>query len=128
MKKMISFLLTLSFGLQSLAECDYSKIVKNDDGTLIYSKELHICVGQMKQDLSISKAQNDKYLQALTLKDLAITKSDTRADLWQASTFKLEDRINAIDSMRSTNNWMYFGLGALTIVAAGFTLRQAYGR
>lgn len=108
------------------ADCDYANVVKNGDGTFTYSKELHLCVGNMKQDLSIATQQNDKLGKALDLKDLAITKADQRADLWQASTFKLEDRINAIDEMKDKNNWMYFGLGVLTMFAAGYVASQAY--
>lgn len=113
---------TLSYTAQ--ADCDYSKIVKNNDSTYTYSAELHVCVGKMKQDLTIANEQNDKLIKALDLKDLTIAKADQRSDLWQAATFKLEDRINTIDQMRSTNQYLAFGLGALTMFAAVYAASQ----
>jgi len=119
MKKLITVIMILGLSCNALAECDYSKIVKNPDGTYTYDKTLHICVGEMKRDLEIATEQNSKLTKALDLKDLVIAKADSRADLWKDTAFKLEDRISTIDSMRKSNEWLYYGLGCLTVFAAG---------
>lgn len=129
MKKVLALLLAVILvSNTALADCDFSTgITKNDNGTFTYTKECHVAVGQMKYDLGVAQNQVSLLNKSLDLKDLALTKADQRADLWQTATFKMEDRINTIDQMRSTNNWMYFGLGVLTVFAAGYAARQAYG-
>lgn len=103
-----------------LANCDWSTIKKNDDGSYTYSKELHICVGEMKRDLDIANKQNEAYVKALELKDLAIKNADERIALWMDTTNKLEDRINKAEGIAARNGWIYFGLGAVTVLGAGF--------
>lgn len=126
MKKLIAILLTvLLFSTQAFAECDFKTgITPNDNGTYTYTKECHVKVGEMKQDLEIAQEQNVKLTKALDLKDLAITKADQRADLWMNTTYKLEDRINTIDNMRQTNQWVAFGLGVVTMFAASYAASQ----
>lgn len=129
MKKIISFILIFSlfFSTLSFADCQFSTgITKLSDNSFSYTKECHIYVGQMVQDLEKLKLQNDKLFQAIDLKDKALNKADERADLWREASFKLEDRINTIDKMRQTNSWLYFGLGALTFLAAGYVSAQFY--
>jgi len=127
MKKIVSVVLALSlFSTSAMAECDFSTgINKNDNGTYTYSRECHIKVGEMKQDLEIANKQVEKLNKALDLKDLALTKADQRADLWMNTSFKLEDRVNTIDEMRKTNQWLYFGLGALAMFAATYAASQS---
>lgn len=125
MKKILSIVAALSlFTNVAVADCDFSKVVKNSDGTFTYTKELHICVGQLVQDNTTKDLQIKDYLQAITLKDLAITTADKRTQLWMDTTFKLEDNIQKMDSFKSTSNWIYFGLGALTIIGAGMMAAQ----
>lgn len=127
MKNFVAFIMVLlMLPFQALAECDFSTGITKTEQGYLYTKECHIAVGQMKYDLGVKDLQIDKLNKALDLKDLALTKADQRADLWMNATFKLEDRINTIDSMRSTNNWMYFGLGVLTVFAAGYAASQVY--
>lgn len=126
----IALMIVLMLPLSALAECDFTdgKGVSKVEGGYLYTKECHTAVGQMKYDLGVSLKQVELLQKSIDFKDLAITKADQRADLWQTATFKLEDRINTIDSMRSTNNWMYFGLGVLTVFVAGYAASQAYHR
>lgn len=127
MKKLLINMIALTiFSNVAMADCDYTKIVKNNDGTYTYSAELHVCVGKMKQDLDISTQQNSNLIKSLSLKDLALDKANQRADLWKDSTFKLEDRINSIDSLQKKNDWMFFGLGVVTVLAAGYVASRAY--
>lgn len=114
MKKLISAaLIVLSLSNVAFADCDYSKIVSNPDGTYTYSKELHICVGTMKRDLDSANTQIAEYKKVIDLKDLALTKSDARANLWMDTSFKLQDRMNAIDDLKSKNQYLAFGLGVI---------------
>lgn len=114
MKKLIATLLiALSLTNVALADCDYSKLVHNADGTVTYSKELHICVGQMKADLASANSQIADYKQAITLKDLALTKSEQRGDMWMTQSFTLQDRLDKVEDYKSKNEIIYFVGGVL---------------
>lgn len=121
---MTKYLVVLSLFFNTLnvfGECDFSiGITKNDNSTFIYSKECHIAVGEMKRDLLISQEQIKKLGQAIDLKDQALSKADQRANLWMETSFKLENRLNAIDKFRKDNELIYFGLGMLTMFAAAY--------
>ena len=123
MKKLIASILLFSISSVSFADCDYTKIVDNKDGTYTYSKELHICVGKMKQDLQVAQTQVLELNKAIELKDLAITKSSERTQLWMDTTFKVQDRLNTYDSIQGKTNTLYFlggvGLTVLSVWAAG---------
>lgn len=122
----ISCLLSVS----AMADCDFKTgITKNDNGTYTYTRECHIKVGELRQDLDIANEQNLKFTKALELKDLALNKADQRADMWQQTAFKLEDRITTIDNMRTSNQWIMFGVGVATMFAASYAASQlAHGR
>jgi len=131
MRKFIAIMLiVLSLPLSALAECDFKTgITKNDNNTYTYSRECHIKVGELRQDLDIANEQNLKFTKALELKDLALSKADQRADMWQQTAFKLEDRITTIDGMRTSNQWLMFGFGMVTMFAASYAASQlAHGR
>ncbi len=125
MKKLIAILLlTVSFSNAALASCDFKGLVHNQDGSVIYSKDQHICVGQMIQDLGAANVQIGEYKKAIELKDLALTKSNERADMWMDTSFKLQDRLNAVDSLKAKNEYLAFGLGivvtGLAVWGAGY--------
>lgn len=127
-KTLVSSILSiLLFSNIALADCDFSKIQKVDGGYL-YTKELHLCVGEMKQDLEIEQKRTVKLSEALTLKDTALDRANQRADLWMQTSFKLEDRVNTIDELRSRNQYLYFGLGMLTMFAATYAAGQINNR
>lgn len=129
MRKFIATILIACVPYAAMAECDFrTGVSRNDNGTYTYTKECHVKVGEMKQDLEIVQEQNSKLTKALELKDLALAKSDERADMWQHTTFKLEDRINTIDSMRSTNQWIMFGLGMATMFGATYAASKLSNR
>ena len=119
MKLLITTILIFALTCQlAFADCDYSKIKDNGDGTYTYSKELHICVGTMKRDLDAANTQIESYKKAITLKDLALVDSQKRTDLWMDTSFKLQDRMATIDKIENTNKIIYFGLGILVTGAA----------
>lgn len=125
MKKIIASLLLLCLSSNiALADCDWSKIKSNTDGTYTYSKELHVCVGQLVQQNSTLSLQVADLTKAIELKDLAITKSDQRVQLWIDTNDKLSDRLSKVDEIYKHNEFLYFGLGVLATVGAGFMIAR----
>lgn len=121
---LVALMITCMLPLQALADCDFSTGITKVEQGYLYTKECHIKVGEMKRDLGIAQEQNKKLTQAITLKDLAITKADERAQLWQDTSFKLEARIETMDSIYKRNKWLYFGLGILATSAAVYAAGQ----
>lgn len=130
MKNLIAaILIAVTFSNIAFADCDFSTgITPNKDGTYTYSKECHIAVGQMKNDLETAHKQVSDLGQAISLKDLALQKSDDRVNLWMGTSNQLEDRVTKLDSMQKHNEWIYFGLGVLTTIGAGFMTARILGK
>ena len=103
------------------ADCDWSQIKKNADGTYIYSEKLHLCVGKLVQDNKVKTQQITDFTKALSLKDLSIKASDDRANLWMDTSGKLEARLQKVDSLQKDNEWIFFGLGVLATSFAAYT-------
>jgi hypothetical protein len=112
------------FSNTAMAGCDFKDLIHNTDGTVTYSKADHICVGQLVQSESTKDQQITDYKKALDLKDLAITKSDARAQLWMDTSVRLESTVQSVDKLKKDNEWLYFSLGALTVIGTGFMAAQ----
>lgn len=114
-KNLVSSLLILSvLSSPAYAECDFSKdIEKLPDGRYAYSVDCHRHVGKMVEDLKDKDDQIAGLTKSISLKDLAIQTNEQRASLWMDTSLKLENRVNTMESMKSTNQWLYFGLGVL---------------
>lgn len=130
MKKLISsVMLACLVSTSALADCDFKTgIEKLPDGRFAYTPECHIKVGQMKQDLDTATQQVELYKKSIELKDLALGTAQTRIDLWQQTSFKLEDRVNAMEDLRSKNYVLYFGLGVLVTGLAVYGAGQLVHR
>lgn len=115
----VSLFSNIAFG-----NCAFDDLKHNADGTVTYSNADHVCVGNLVQDDKTKTQQVQDLTKAITLKDLAITKADARAQLWQDTDLKLEQNIQNIDKAEKTNQWMYFLLGVLSVVAAGVAANQ----
>ena|SRR5271165_3765126 len=102
--------------------CDWTTIKTLPDGGYEYSPTLNLCVGNLVQDSAVKDKQISDLNQAIQLKDLALTKSDDRANLWMDTSGKLEDRLTKVDSETKMNGWLYFGLGALTVIGTGLAV------
>lgn len=125
MKLIIATILAFALTCQAaLADCDYTKIKDNGDGTYLYTKELHICVGIMKKDLEAANKQVLEYKSAIDFKDDALNKANQRITQWQETTFKLQDRMATIDSLENKNKIIYIGLGILITGAAVYGAGQ----
>lgn len=108
-----------------MADCDFSTGIKpNPDGSYTYTKECHIKVGEIKQDLDVTKTQVVELKKAIELKDLALKLSDERVNLWMDTSLKLETRLNKIEDLKSKNELLYFGLGVATTVLAVWAAGQ----
>lgn len=118
-KKIALIILILTISVQSMANCVYSTDIRlMDDGNYSYSKPCHVKMGENVRDLKISLQQNKLLNEAITLKDLSLTKANERADLWQKTSYDLNSKIETIDSLYQRNKWLYFGLGVLATSAA----------
>jgi len=108
----------------TIASCDFSTLVKSN-GFYQYSVDCHIKVGKTIQENELRVEQVEKLNKVITLKDLAISKSSERIDLWKSTSYKLEDRLLKHDAMSRKNDWVLFGGGVLTTILAGWALGQA---
>ena len=117
MKKLFSLIVAIVlFSNVCFADCNFKDLVHNPDGTVTYSKADHVCVGQAVQDNATKDKQIQTYKQALDLKDLAITKSDARAQNWMDTSLKtmfkkwirLKNRTSGYisDSASSLQRWL----------------------
>lgn len=120
MKKYIAILLLVS--CTANATCDWKTgVIPGPNKTFIYSEECHQRVGQLVQaNLDLSKA--------IDLKNLALTTADARTTLWQKSADDELDRLNKLQADQKHSDWLFFGLGALTVVGAGFMTARLIGR
>jgi hypothetical protein len=112
----------------AMATCDFSAIKKTGDDSFVYTKELHLCVGQMKQDLEVAQKQIVDLTGAIQLKDLAIQKADERTQLWRDTTLNLNDRLGKVEELKSGNEKLMFALGIATTIAAGFMTAKLLGK
>lgn len=128
MKKVISLLLLFCFfSNAAYADCDFSTgITPGPNKTFIYSEECHQKVGQLVQSDKTKTAQIADLTQAIQLKDLALTKSDQRTQLWMDTSDKLQGRLTSVDSLAKQNEWIYFTLGVLATIGAGYAASQLY--
>jgi hypothetical protein len=122
MKKYALLILITLFSNVAFADkaCDWSTIKQLPDGGYEYSATLNLCVGKLVQDSKVKDAQIADLTQAVQLKDLALVKADTRTQLWLDTSDKLQNRLSTVDTMEKHNEWLMFGLGALTVIGAGY--------
>jgi hypothetical protein len=125
MKNLIKLLLCLMLSSQAFAVCDSTDIKKNDDGSYNYGKDCHIEVGHVFKELDIRRQQIEELKDALVLKDSLTVKLEQRNQLWMDTSFKLNDKIQSYEKYKSDNQWISFGLGALTVILSGWALGQA---
>lgn len=126
MKTFISTILIASiFSNVAMADCDFSKgITPLPNGTYAYSLDCHLEVGKLIQDNKTKTLQLADYQKAVELKNLAIVRSDQRAQLWFDTAEKSQDRLTSIAAEQKHNDFLYFGLGILATVATGFAVAK----
>ena len=126
-QRLFSLVLAVLFSTNCFANCDFKTGIKiNADGSRTYSEECHRKVGEVVQDLDIAKKQNDDYVKAIQLKDLTIKIADEREKNWNEVSLKMEARIEEIDKLRKQQEWIYYGLGVLTVIGLGYASSQLH--
>lgn len=124
MKQFLIVLIAICLSVNSFATCDFSTGITKTEQGYLYTKECHIKVGETVRDLGIAEGQNKKLIEALSLKDFALSKANERADLWMNTSYKLEARIETMDGLYERNKWLYFGIGVLATSAAVYAAGQ----
>lgn len=131
MKKLIAFVMISCFMICDIAradsQCDWQFVKPLPDGGYEYPLNLHLCVGNLVQTTATQTQQIADLNAAIQLKNLAITTSDQRVALWQKTADDSQDRLTKIDSDSKRNDWIMFGLGALTVLGAGFMTAKLIG-
>ena len=108
-----------------LASCNPKDIKKDTStGSYIYPVDCHVEFGQLKQDEEERKKQISHLKESIKLKDLAIDTSNSRIELWQNTTYKMEDRLLKIERNNDRMKWIYFGLGILVMTGATYGASQ----
>ena len=128
MKKLICTVLAMTmFANVAMADCKWAEGTKKVEGGYLYTPECHGRVGILVKDLDDRAVEVEALRKTIELKDLTIQKADERTQLWRDTTFKVEDRLTKIENAADTNKWVYFGLGVLSVFAAGYAAKQVYG-
>ncbi len=126
MKKFIYLILILSNA--AYADCNWSSIQPLKDGGYEYPTDVHLCVGNLVQDYNTKNKQIQDLTSAITLKDEALTSADARTKLWTDAAEAEQNRMLSISANESKTQWMYFGLGVITVLGAGFMAAKLIGR
>lgn len=124
LSKIIAIITMICIPMQSLA-CDLNNDVKvNADGSRTYTMDCHIFVGKLYKKEKLLEDENDELNKALDLKDLAISKQRQRADEWMNTSTQINEKLMQYDSASRTSAWIYFGIGVLTTIGAGYMASQ----
>lgn len=128
MKKIISLIIVFSmFSHITMAECKWSTGVTKQDTGYLYSNDCHGRVGLLVKDVDDFKIEVESLRKTIDLNAKTLNVAYERVELWQSTAVKLEDRVNKIEAAAEKNKWLYFGLGVLTVFAAGYAAKQIYG-
>jgi hypothetical protein len=101
--------------------CDFSKIVKNADGTYQYSAQLNLCVGKIVQDNQTQVVQIADLHKSIDLYKVTIKTDEERIQAWIQTSVNLENHVSSINDLDKKNEWLYFGLGVLATGVAAYT-------
>lgn len=129
MRKIIATAMFVIMGTLSCSNvfadtCDWSTITVNKDGSRTYPLALHLCVGQLVQDMPLKDKQIAELNRVITLKDLALQQETNRANMWQETSLKLTETVNKYESARQTTEVVAFGLGIATVALSAWALGQ----
>jgi hypothetical protein len=127
MKKLISLILLMCFSSSALADCNWSTIKQLPDGGYEYSPSLNLCVGNLVQSSKVMTQQIADLTKAVQLKDLALSVADQRTQLWQKSSDDEQDRLSKLSADQKHSDWLYFVLGAATVIGSGFMAAKIIG-
>jgi hypothetical protein len=107
---------------QSLA-CDWAMIRKQNND-FIYPAECHREVGRLVEVESKRKEQVEELNKALTLKDLALQKSDERVILWQSESERQLKNLEKMSKNNSLQNSGYFLAGMASVLFGAWAVQK----
>jgi len=124
----ISFIILFLVSDMAWADCDWNTgITPGPNHTYVYSEDCHLAVGNLVQSNKTQTKQITDLTKAIQLKDLALTAADSRTILWQNASDKELNSLNTIQSDQKRSDWLYFGLGAITVLGAGYMAAKLIG-
>lgn len=121
----LSAIITFHLNSTALAACDFSTGITQTEKGFLYTPDCHREVGRISKENEDRKEQAELYRKALDLKDIAMDAQRERADMWRDTSFKLEDKLSSIERFKRNNELLYFGLGVVLTVGAGWAVGQA---
>ncbi len=105
----------------AIAACNPKDIVKNVEHNYYqYPVDCHIEFGKLRSVEEERKKQVEHLNESIRLKDLAIDTANKRIELWQNTTYKVEDRLIRLERNNDKIKWIYFGLGIFVMGAATY--------
>ena len=121
-------LLIIAFLIPQLAFANFTckrgqGITKTEKGFL-YTKDCHTQVGKVIKENESRKEEIKELRKTIKLKDLAINTQIQRVEMWQTTTFKLEDRIITYRKLDRYENTLWFVLGIVVTGAAVYGAGQ----
>lgn len=125
MKKLINLILVVTMiSSTAFAECKWAEGVKKADGGYLYTIDCHARVGVTLKDNDDYKIEVKELRKTIEFKDLALKKADERTEEWMKATYKLEERVDKIESAANKTKWLYFILGVVATSAAVYGAGQ----
>lgn len=107
-----------------LANCNPKDIKEQANNTFIYPVDCHVDYGRLRNIEQKRQKQIEYLNKTIELKDLALDYSNKRIELWQDSTYKLEDRLLKIERNNDKLKWIYFGIGIAVMGGAVWAAGQ----
>ena len=105
-------------------DCNPKKDIVEQSGKFIYSESCHLEFGKLKIIEKDRQKQIQHMQESIKLKDLALDLSNKRIELWQDSTYKIENRFIKMQNNNENMKLVYFGLGVLIMGGATWAASQ----
>lgn len=99
-------------------------IQRQQDDTFIYTAGCHVEFGEFRLKNRYQQKQIQELKQAITLKDLAYSKANTRADMWRDVSYQLKDNIVSLEKSREKTKYTYFVIGFASAIGVAWGLNQ----
>jgi len=86
----------------------------------VYSRGCHTDYGRLRVVENERKIQVEHLKKSIEFKDLALATANQRVDVWQKTTYKVEDKLIKLEKSSNRLKWIYFGLGVLIMGGATY--------
>jgi hypothetical protein len=124
MKKLVAMIVLLVLSFNALADCNWATDIKPVSGGFLYSKECHEAVGGLIQDNKRFQLEIGKLNESIATYDLALKKSEDRANNWMDASIKAQEQLQKFDHSIKLEGWLAFGAGvvftSLAVFGAGY--------